>query len=195
MLKIRSRGTDYQKRLAEEELEDRRYARKVLPNRPQSDGEWLQITPGECFKIRTSVKETVGAYTMLELVADPRNGAPMHIHKNEDEHFIVLEGALHIANGDKTLDALASTAVTDRKGILIPGATCRRLPSEYCWFFHPGRSRDCLEKSPPGRVMTFWPPFSTSLTFPLSAKRCSKAFIRSVRRATLPKRGQAAPIH
>jgi len=38
---------------------------------------------------------------MLELIADPRNGVPMHIHQNEDEHFIVLEGSLHIANGDK----------------------------------------------------------------------------------------------
>ena len=54
---------------------------------------------------------------MLELVADPQNGAPMHIHKNEDEHFIVLEGTLHIANGDKTLDAPAGTAVTVRKGV------------------------------------------------------------------------------
>ena len=27
----------------------------------------------------------------------------------------------------------------------MPGATCQRLPSEYCWFFHQGRSRDCLK--------------------------------------------------
>ena len=52
---------------------------------------------GRTFEIRTSVEETDGAFAMLELVADPRNGVPMHIHKNEDEHFIVLEGTLHIA--------------------------------------------------------------------------------------------------
>jgi hypothetical protein len=50
-------------------------------------------------------RQTEGAFAMLDLIADPRNGAPMHVHKNEDEHFIVLEGTLHIANGDKTLDA------------------------------------------------------------------------------------------
>ena len=33
LLKIRSTGSEYQKRLAEEELEDRRYARNVLPDR------------------------------------------------------------------------------------------------------------------------------------------------------------------
>jgi mannose-6-phosphate isomerase-like protein (cupin superfamily) len=53
---------------------------------------------------------------MLEVVADPRNGVPMHIHTNEDEHFIVLEGTLRIANGDTTLDAQAGTAITVSKG-------------------------------------------------------------------------------
>jgi mannose-6-phosphate isomerase-like protein (cupin superfamily) len=95
---------------------------EVLPNRRQGDGEWLQITPGERFKIRTSAEETEEAYTMLELVADPQNGAPMHLHKNEVEHFIVLEGTLHIANGDKTLDAPVGSAVTVRKG--VPHAWC-----------------------------------------------------------------------
>ena len=36
LLKIRSTGSEYQKRLAEEELEDRRYARNVLPDRRRS---------------------------------------------------------------------------------------------------------------------------------------------------------------
>ncbi|WP_079537934.1 hypothetical protein [Bradyrhizobium lablabi] len=42
-----------------------------------------------------------GAYTMLEVVADPRNAVPMHIHKNKGEYFIVLEGTLRIANGNQ----------------------------------------------------------------------------------------------
>ena len=54
---------------------------------------------------------------MLEVVADPRNGVPMHIHANEDEHFIVLEGTLRFANGDTTLDAHAGTAITVSKGV------------------------------------------------------------------------------
>ena len=75
---------------------------------------------------------------MLELVAGPRNGAPMHVHKNEDEHFIVLEGTLHIANGDKTLDAPAGTAVTVRKG--VPHAWCNlsETPLRMLLVFSPG---------------------------------------------------------
>src|SRR5258708_17050144 len=88
----------------------------------RSNAEWLQTTPGERFTIRTSVKETDGNFTVLEVVADPRNGVPMHIHQNEDEHFIVLYGTLHIANAHTTLDALAGTAVTVSKG--VPHAWC-----------------------------------------------------------------------
>jgi len=83
----------------------------------QHNDEWLQVTAGERFRIRTSVKDTQGIYTMLELIADPRNGVPMHIHQNEDEHFIILEGSLHIANGDKRFDAPAGTTVTIKKGV------------------------------------------------------------------------------
>jgi hypothetical protein len=53
---------------------------------------WFELTPGERFTIRSSVTETEGKFTMLELGADSRNGVPMLIHKNEEEHFIVLGG-------------------------------------------------------------------------------------------------------
>ena len=33
---------------------------------------------------------------MLEIVVDHRNGTPMRIHQNEDEHFIILEGTAHL---------------------------------------------------------------------------------------------------
>jgi mannose-6-phosphate isomerase-like protein (cupin superfamily) len=111
---------------------------EVLPNGHHGNGGWLQITPGERFKIRTSVEETEGAFATLELVADPRNGTPRHLHKNEDEHFIVLEGTLHIANGDKTLDASAGTAVTVKKG--VPHAWCNlsETPLRMLVVFSPG---------------------------------------------------------
>jgi len=87
-----------------------------------SNSEWLQISLGERFKIRTSTKDTGGAYTVLEFVADAGYGAPMHVHDNADEHFIVLEGSVRIANGDKILDAPAGTTVTVSKG--TPHAWC-----------------------------------------------------------------------
>jgi hypothetical protein len=50
----------------------------VPPARHQNDGEWLRTPTGERFKIHTSSEETEGAFTMLELIAEPRNRIPMH---------------------------------------------------------------------------------------------------------------------
>ena len=111
---------------------------RVLTSSHRGNDEWLQITPGERFRIRISADATEGAFTILELVADPRNGVPMHIHQNEDEHFVVLEGTLHLANGDKTLNAPAGTAVTVSKG--VPDAWCNLTdaPLRMLIIFSPG---------------------------------------------------------
>ena len=67
---------------------------EVRAVRDPDNGEWLQVTPGERFKIRVSSAQTLGAYSVIEIVADPGNGVPLHIHNKEDEHFIVVEGTL-----------------------------------------------------------------------------------------------------
>jgi len=110
------------------------------------DDHWLEVTPGERFKIRTPVAETAGIYTMLELVAEPRNGVPMHIHTNEDEHFLVLEGTLHIANGDERSDVPAGAAVTVRKG--VPHAWCNlgNTPVRMLIVFSPGHIEEIFRR-------------------------------------------------
>lgn len=112
----------------------------------QDNGEWLETTPGERFTIRTSAKEAEGIYTMLEVVADPRNGVPIHIHKNEDEHFLVLEGTLHIVIGDITLDVRAGTAVTVSKG--EPHAWCNltEMPVRMLVIFSPGHIEELFKE-------------------------------------------------
>lgn len=90
---------------------------EVLAIDHQGSDEWAEITPGERFIIRTSAVATNGAYTMLEVLADPGNGVPMHIHNNEDEHFIVLRGTLHIVCGDKAVNVSAGRAVTVSRGV------------------------------------------------------------------------------
>jgi mannose-6-phosphate isomerase-like protein (cupin superfamily) len=83
---------------------------------------WLEITPGERFKIRTSATETGGVYMTLEIIADPRNGVPMHVHANEEECFIVLEGSLHLVNGDERLNLSVGDVATVKRG--TPHAWC-----------------------------------------------------------------------
>ena len=113
-------------------------AAEVRLTRDQDHGEWLQVTPGERFKIRVRSTQTMGAYSVIEIVADPRNGVPLHIHNNEEEHFIVLEGTLDIANGDRRWDAPAGTSVTVKRG--VPHAWCNPsdTPLHMLVVFSPG---------------------------------------------------------
>lgn len=79
--------------------------------------EWLESRPGERFRICTSAAETNGAYSVVEIVAEPGYGTPLHIHENEDEHFIVLEGTAQIVSGYETFEAGVGASLPLRKGI------------------------------------------------------------------------------
>ena len=89
----------------------------LSPPYPQATEEWLQTRPGERCLIRVSAKDTQGLYSLVEVVSDPGDGTPLHIHEKEDEHIAVLEGTVRIAYGDKVFDCHAGDVATLRKGI------------------------------------------------------------------------------
>ncbi len=122
----------------------------------QAHGEWLQVTPGERFRIRVASAQTMGAYSIIEIVADPGNGVPLHIHNKEEEHFMVLEGTLDIANGDRRWEAPAGTCVTVKRG--VPHAWCNPsdTPLHMLVVFSPGQI-DGLFRATAGRNGPIYP--------------------------------------
>lgn len=88
-------------------------------NEPYAEAkkEWLETRPGEHCLIRVSAKDTHGIYSLVEVVSEPGDGTPMHVHELEDEHIAVLDGTARIAYGDKVFDGQAGDVVTLRKGI------------------------------------------------------------------------------
>ena len=87
-----------------------------LPHRNRP-AEWLQTRPGERCRLRVPAADTNGAYSLVEIVSDPGDATPLHIHQNEDEYLFVLEGTARFALGDKVFDAEAGTMVTLPKKI------------------------------------------------------------------------------
>ena len=83
----------------------------------QIDGGWLETRRGEHCLIRVSAKDTHGLYSLVEILSDPGDGTPMHIHDKEDEHIAVLHGTVRIAYGDRVFDGHAGDVVTLRRGI------------------------------------------------------------------------------
>ena len=73
---------------------------------------WLRAADGERQAIRVDSRVTGGAYAVVESVAEPGCAVPTHLHRNEDEHFLVISGRYRIAIGDEVLEATAGTRAT-----------------------------------------------------------------------------------
>ena len=87
-----------------------------------SKAEWLQTRPGERCLIHTPAAHTNGAFSIVEIVSQPGDGTPTHIHRNEDEHFVILEGTARFLYGDTTFDLAAGASVSASRN--IPHAWC-----------------------------------------------------------------------
>jgi quercetin dioxygenase-like cupin family protein len=114
----------------------------------EHDNEWSEVIRGERYIIRTSSNETNGIYSMLEVVADPRNGVPMHVHDNAEEHFIILEGKAVIANGDRRAEVAAGSSISISRG--APHAWCNPsedTPVRMLVIFSPGGLEELFRKN------------------------------------------------
>ncbi|MCS4244970.1 quercetin dioxygenase-like cupin family protein [Rhizobium sp. BIGb0125] len=111
---------------------------KMVNKCPGDDSEWWEVTPGERFTIRTSVAVTGGLYTMIEVTAESRNGVPVHTHANEEEHFIVLEGSIHLTNGNQSVTLSAGDSATVKRGARHAWCNLSDNPARMLIIFSPG---------------------------------------------------------
>ena len=111
----------------------------------QVKNEWLETRPGEHCLIRVSARDTHGLYSLVEIVSDPGDGTPLHIHEREDEHVAVLEGTARIAYGDKVFDGQAGDVVTLRKGIPHAWGNRSKAPLRLAFLVSPGGCEEALE--------------------------------------------------
>ena len=54
---------------------------------------------------------TDGKFAVLELLAPKGFASPIHIHRAEDEFFVVLSGEVRVKHGDEVIDAVAGSLV------------------------------------------------------------------------------------
>jgi mannose-6-phosphate isomerase-like protein (cupin superfamily) len=97
-------------------------------------GEFLRFSDAE-FVIRASADTTGGAFTIIEEV-DPLD-TPLHVHKNEDELWYVLEGEHVIQVGDDEFHVGPGETVFGPRG--VPHAQRRVFPrtGRFLEFFYP----------------------------------------------------------
>src|SRR3954452_15923189 len=73
--------------------------------------------PGDQITFLITGAEKGGAFFMAEVSVPPGGGPSLHVHQREEESFHLLEGALTIQVGGKTLNASAGDFVYLPRGI------------------------------------------------------------------------------
>ena len=105
---------------------------------------WLRTRPGERCLIRVPAADTNGAYSFVEIVSEPGDGTPLHVHQHEDEYLFVLEGTARLVVGDRIFDAEAGTMVALPKNIPHAWGNRSDSPLRIVGIAYPGGVEEAL---------------------------------------------------
>jgi quercetin dioxygenase-like cupin family protein len=67
--------------------------------------------------LKATAKLTAGRYAAMELLAPKGFASPLHIHRAEDEFFIVLSGEVRLKHGETVIEAVAGSLVYGPRGV------------------------------------------------------------------------------
>src|SRR5437868_14581275 len=67
--------------------------------------------------LKATADQTDGRFTAIEILAPDGFGSPLHIHRNEDEFFVVLDGEVRVQHGDKVIEAVTGSLVYGPRGV------------------------------------------------------------------------------
>jgi mannose-6-phosphate isomerase-like protein (cupin superfamily) len=81
----------------------------------QGDSYWVL---GDLYTFKAVSEETNGNYALLELVIQPQDGTPLHIHSREAEAFFIEEGEVEFQLEDRTVVATPGTFLHSPPGQL-----------------------------------------------------------------------------
>lgn len=63
------------------------------------------ISTGNLYRIIAEGKQTQNRFSIMEVILQPNQGAPLHIHTREDEAFFILEGKVTFYSNDSEIVA------------------------------------------------------------------------------------------
>lgn len=116
---------------------------------------WMTARPGEHFCIRVSALDTEGAYSVVEIVSNPGDSSPLHVHSKEDEYVVVLEGTAKIVYGDESITANAGTSHLLKRGIPHGWGNPTDSPIRLLMIASPGGCEEALEIIAGGGLIDF----------------------------------------
>ncbi len=86
------------------------------PGTEPNEGEALWFNGG-LGVLRATGDQPEGRYAVMELLAPKGFASPLHIHRREDEFFVVLSGEVRVQHGETVIEAVAGSVVYGPRGI------------------------------------------------------------------------------
>ena len=92
---------------------------------PQTTGGY-EVGPGEgealwfnggLGLLKATGDQTEGRFAAMELLAPKGFASPLHIHRKEDEFFVVLSGDVRVQHGEALIEAVAGSVVYGPRGV------------------------------------------------------------------------------
>lgn len=89
---------------------------------------------GDLYTFKAVGEDTGNAYALTEILVQPGNGTPLHIHSREDEAFYIQEGEMEFQLGEEIIVTTAGTFLHSPKGQLHRYANIGTKPAKMlCW--------------------------------------------------------------
>src|SRR5881397_3450260 len=109
------------------------------------EGEALWFNGGRGL-LKVTGDQTEGRFAVMELLAPKGFASPLHIHRKEDEFFVVLSGEVRVQHGEAVIEAVAGSVVYGPRDVAhafhVDSAEARMLlffgPSGVEGFFREG---------------------------------------------------------
>jgi quercetin dioxygenase-like cupin family protein len=67
--------------------------------------------------LKATGDQTEGRFAAMELLAPKGFASPLHIHRDEDEFFVVLSGEVRVQHGETVIEAVAGSFVHGPRGV------------------------------------------------------------------------------
>ena len=80
------------------------------------EGEMLWFNGGLGI-LKATADQTDGRYTAYEIWIPKGFAAPLHVHENEDEFFVVLSGEVRLQHGDVVVEGVAGSFAYTPRGV------------------------------------------------------------------------------
>jgi mannose-6-phosphate isomerase-like protein (cupin superfamily) len=109
------------------------------------NGSWYKGTSGVRYILRLSSTKTNGAYAIVESVAPPGCSPPIHIHRNEEEHYVVLAGTHRILIEDRLFHAPIGTSFTVPRGTRHSWRNMSNETGRLLVILTPGGFENCIQ--------------------------------------------------